>query len=207
MRGGLQAAGHEVYALTLTGLGERSHLATPEVGLDTHVLDVVNVLEYEDLRDVVLVGHSYGGLVVAAVADRAAGRLARQVYLDALLPLDGECLFDLMPGWRPGWEQRARELGAGWQVPHYDLPDWRYGAHPLRAAQQPVRLAGTGSRTVPGVYIDCAVKPPNDTLVHALALSAARARGRGWPVHTLAADHNPPASAPQALVDVLLKVI
>ena len=70
VRVGLQAAGHEVYALTLTGLGERSHLASPDIGLDTHVQDVVNVLEYEDLREVVLVGHSYGGMVMTAVADR-----------------------------------------------------------------------------------------------------------------------------------------
>ncbi len=82
----LRAAGHEVYAPTLTGLGERAHLLSPEVGLDTHVQDIVNVLTYEDLQDVVLVGHSYGGMVVAGVAERAAERLAEAEnrYQDAL---------------------------------------------------------------------------------------------------------------------------
>ena len=105
VRVALQAAGHEVYALTLTGLGERSHLASPDIGLDTHIQDVVNVLEYEDLRDVVLVGHSYSGMVLTAVADRAADRLARLIYVDAVLPRDGECMFDACS------PRDARDLG------------------------------------------------------------------------------------------------
>lgn len=79
----LRAAGHEVFTLTLTGLGERSHLANPEIDLNTHIQDVVNVLEYEDLRKVILVGHSYGGMVITGVTDRAAERLAHVVYLVA----------------------------------------------------------------------------------------------------------------------------
>src|SRR5574340_886568 len=86
----LRAAGHEVYTPTLTGLGERVHLASPEIDLSTHIQDVVNVLEYEDLREVVLVGHSYGGMVIAGVADRAAPRVAHLVYFDALVAGDGE---------------------------------------------------------------------------------------------------------------------
>src|SRR5438128_128006 len=81
----LRAAGHEVYATTLTGLGERVHLASPNVGLALHVQDVVGVLEYEDLRDVILVGHSYGGIVISGVADRVPERLRHLVYLDALV--------------------------------------------------------------------------------------------------------------------------
>ena len=82
----LRAAGHDVVTPTLTGLGERVHLATPETDLDTHVEDVVEVLYYEDLTDVVLVGHSYGGMVVTGVADRVPERLAHLVYLDADVP-------------------------------------------------------------------------------------------------------------------------
>src|SRR5579862_6453256 len=78
----LRAAGHEVFAPTLTGLGERAHLATPEVGLSFHVQDVVNVLVYEDLHEVVLVGHSYGGMVITGVTGQAPERLAQLVYLD-----------------------------------------------------------------------------------------------------------------------------
>lgn len=82
----LRASGHTVFATTLTGLGDRTHLAHPGIDLDTHVQDVVNVLYYEDLHDVILVGHSYGGKVITGVADRSADRLAHLVYLDAIVP-------------------------------------------------------------------------------------------------------------------------
>src|SRR3989442_14761608 len=86
----LRAAGHEVYTPTLTGLGERSHLLSRGIGLDTHVQDVVNVLAYEDLRNVVLAGHSYSGMVITGVADRAPDRIAHLVYVDAVVPHHGE---------------------------------------------------------------------------------------------------------------------
>ena len=91
----LRAAGHEVYTPTLTGLGERSHLRRPEVDLDLHIQDVVALLHYEDLRDVILVGHSYGGMVITGVADRAADRVGRLVYLDAANPVNGQSLVDV----------------------------------------------------------------------------------------------------------------
>src|SRR5215211_1043953 len=93
----LRAAGHEVFAPTLTGLGERSHLAHPDVGLTTHIQDIVNLLEYEDLNDVVLVGHSYSGMVITGVAEQVPGRLAHLVYLDAFVPENGQALVDLLP--------------------------------------------------------------------------------------------------------------
>jgi len=107
----LRAAGHAVYTPTLTGLGERAHLATPAIGLDTHIRDVLGVLEYEELRDVVLVGHSMAGMVVTGVAERAADRLAHLVYLDACVPRDGECHLDA-EGIR-GAARAAFEAGAG----------------------------------------------------------------------------------------------
>ena len=93
----LRAAGHEVYTPTLTGLGERKHLVRPDIDLDTHITDVVHVLEYEDLTDVILLGHSYGGMVITGVADRAGSRIGRLVYLDAAHPRNGESLADLTP--------------------------------------------------------------------------------------------------------------
>src|SRR5690349_6349785 len=93
----LAAQGHEVFAPTLTGLGERSHLAGPEVGLAVHVQDVASLLEFEDLREVILVGHSYGGMVLAGVAGRAAERLSQLVYLDAYVPRHGQSMVDLVP--------------------------------------------------------------------------------------------------------------
>ena len=97
----LRAAGQEVFAPTLTGLGERSHLFSPEVGLDTHIEDIIAVLEYEDLTDVILVGHSYAGMVIAGVAQKAAHRLAELVYLDSFLPESGKSLDDYLPAPHP----------------------------------------------------------------------------------------------------------
>ena len=94
----LRRQGHLVYAPTLTGLCDRAHLLTPDVGLETHVTDIAKLVEYEDLRDVMLVGHSYGGMVITGAADRAIERVARLVYLDAAIPFDGEALIDVSPG-------------------------------------------------------------------------------------------------------------
>ena len=91
----LRAKGHDVYTPTLTGLGEREHLLSAAVDLDMHITDVVNVIRFEDLRDVILVGHSYGGMVVTGVADRVADRIANLVYLDAAYPMNGQSLVDV----------------------------------------------------------------------------------------------------------------
>ncbi len=103
MRPLLGERGHELFTPTYTGLGERVHLARPDVGLETHIADVLGVLEFEDLRNVLLIGHSYGGMVATAVADRVPERLAQLVYLDAFVPRNGQSLFDLQP-----WDVQAR---------------------------------------------------------------------------------------------------
>src|SRR5690349_14070720 len=92
----IRAAGYEVYTPTFTGLGERAHLASPEVGLETHIQDVLGVLEYEDLHEMVLVGHSYSGMVSTAVAERVPERIAELVYVDAFVPQDGQSLNDII---------------------------------------------------------------------------------------------------------------
>jgi len=93
----LRGMGHEVFTPTLTGLGERVHLADPAINLDVHAQDVVNLLEFEDLRDVLLVGHSYGGIALSLVSDRARARLARRIYVDALVLHDGESVLEPFP--------------------------------------------------------------------------------------------------------------
>ena len=93
----LRGAGYPVFAPTLTGLGERLHLLTPQVDLDTHVRDITSLLDYEDLHNVILVGHSYGGMVISGVAETAGTRLAQLVYLDAFLPENGKALKDYSP--------------------------------------------------------------------------------------------------------------
>jgi pimeloyl-ACP methyl ester carboxylesterase len=109
MRTLLRAAGHEAFTPTYTGLGERAHLAHPMVDLETHIRDVLAVIEYEDLADFVLVGHSYGGMVAAGVADRVPDKLRHLVYLDAFVPADGQSLDDLTGAVREGVE--------GWLLP------------------------------------------------------------------------------------------
>ena len=96
MRPLLRAAGHEMWTPTYTGLGERAHLAIPSIDLDTHIADMTGVLEIEDLRDVALIGHSYGGMVATGVADRARVRVSQVIYVDAFVPKDGQSLVDLV---------------------------------------------------------------------------------------------------------------
>jgi pimeloyl-ACP methyl ester carboxylesterase len=170
----LEAGGGEVYTPTLTGLGERAHLASREVGLRTHVADVLAVLETEDLSDVVLCGHSYAGMVVTAVADRAARRIARLVYLDAVVPCDGQCLYDRAPPQvKERFEEQAKTCGDGWLVPpagakflglereedlHWVMP--RLSPHPVRTFREAVRL-GANPPPVARRYINCiGDKPP-----------------------------------------------
>ncbi len=93
----LRAAGHDVFTPTLTGVGERAHLARPDTGLETHIQDIAGVLTYEDLQRVLLVGHSLGGPVITAVADRIAERIAHLIYLDATIPRDGQADVDCYP--------------------------------------------------------------------------------------------------------------
>jgi pimeloyl-ACP methyl ester carboxylesterase len=104
----LRQAGHEVFAPSLTGLGERKHLARRDIDLETHIEDIVSLLEMEDLRDVLLVGHSYGGMVVTGAADRAHARIKRLVYLDAFVPENGKCTLDYVV---PERAARMREEG------------------------------------------------------------------------------------------------
>jgi pimeloyl-ACP methyl ester carboxylesterase len=118
----LRAQGHDVYPVTLTGLGERSHLASREVDFETYVADVVNLVEFEDLHDVVLVGHSYAGLVVTAVADRIPERISVLAFLDSGPVPDGTAFLDMQPPpVRQLIERLVEERGEGWRLP---MPSW-----------------------------------------------------------------------------------
>jgi pimeloyl-ACP methyl ester carboxylesterase len=147
VRGPLREAGHEVFTPSLTGIGERSHLASPQVNLSTHVLDVVNTILYEDLTDIVLLGFSYGGMVVTGALEHVADRVSHLVYLDAFVPADGQSLDDLSgAGYRPG----AVGPGSTWLVKPLPRPiedaaaaDWsaaRRSPHPVGCFTEPVRL-------------------------------------------------------------------
>src|SRR4051812_34912661 len=114
----MRAAGHRLVTPTYTGLGERVHLANPSIDLETHIEDMLNVITYEDLRDIVLVGHSYGGMVATGVADRARDRVAQLIYLDAFVPEDGQSLFDL----NRMAAVKLADTGDGWRVPPNPTP-------------------------------------------------------------------------------------
>ena len=114
----LREASHEVFTPTLTGLGERAHLLSPEIDLDTHIRDIMGVLKYEDLHDLILVGHSYAGMIITAIAEQAPERLAHLVYLDACIPKNGESLIDVIgPDFAATFHERVQAEGEGWRQP------------------------------------------------------------------------------------------
>jgi pimeloyl-ACP methyl ester carboxylesterase len=211
----LRAAGHDVVTPSLTGLGERAHLATPGTDLGTHVDDVVAVLHFEDLRDVVLVGHSYGGMVITGVADRVPERIGALVYLDAFVPRDGESMLDLVPAdSRAGYEEAARTRGDGWRVPP-PLPDplppglppgdvWtiaRLVPQPLATMAQPVHLE-RGETELPRTFVLCTEGKEADP-PHVARLRADPA----WRLVELAAGHTAHVAAPEKLARALLDVV
>src|SRR5471032_386345 len=123
MRPLLRAAGHEFFSPSYTGLGQRAHLAKPDIDLDTHVQDVVSAIEFEDLKDITLLGHSYGGMVATGVADKVGSRIARVIYLDAFAPKDGQSLFDLVgPKTEGNMRAGAARDGEGWRIPAGPMP-------------------------------------------------------------------------------------
>jgi pimeloyl-ACP methyl ester carboxylesterase len=194
----LRAAGHDVYTPTLTGLGERAHLLDARVDLDRHVADVAAVLRFEDLREVILVGHSYGGMVITGAADREADRVGRLVYLDAATPVQGQSLVDVagpvINAVRPmGEVVDGIELvllpgpEAGMLYGVTDPADlvWmaeRLTPHPWRCFEQPLMLENQDALwAIPQFHIVC-----TSTLATRDADQMARAReeGRLWDVDT-----------------------
>jgi pimeloyl-ACP methyl ester carboxylesterase len=121
----LRTHGYDVRTPTLTGLGDRAHLARPEIGLNIHIEDIVNLLKYEDLSSVVLVGNSSGGMVITGVADQVPEQIAHIVYVDAFVPQDGQTMLDLIPpDRRPPMEALVQNEGQGWLVPRFAPPPW-----------------------------------------------------------------------------------
>jgi pimeloyl-ACP methyl ester carboxylesterase len=211
MRPLIRGAGHELWTPTFTGLGERAHLGHEGVDLDHHIRDVLAVIEMEDLRDLVLIGHSYGGMVATGVADRARDRISRLIYLDAFAPEDGESLMDLAPAQnRERFERLIAEEGDGWRIPPNPMPPDtdeadRAWAAPRRLPQpagtfrQKLKITG-GPLTVPIDYIYCLIPSPGD----GFRPFAEKARERGWGLHELDASHNPHLTVPETLTELLL---
>ena len=193
--------GHRVVRPSLTGLGERVHLASPDIGLTTHIDDVVNAIRWESLHDVILIGHSYGGMVIAGVADRIPERIRHLVYLDAFLPDSGETALEL-----------AESIGATALIQNarggFIIPTWvadtsaipRDVPHPLRTFTDTLRLTNPAARRLPATYILTFERGKEPD---AFQRFADRASSRGWKVVRLEADHVPERSNPVALMRVL----
>ena len=204
----LEEAGYRVYRPTMTGLGERVHLAGPDVALSTHIEDIVKVLEFEDLDDVVLVGHSYGGMVIAGVANRVPDRIGRLVYFDAIVPEDGESVSSLFG---EAIDTMATAGGGGaepWQL----VPLWvKEGKPPPVDVPQPILtftesivLDNPETARIPATFI-LTIEPGKE--VDDFDVFADRARDRGWEVVEMEGGHNPQWFQPEAFVDVLLQVV
>ncbi len=211
----LGARGHEVVRPTLTGMGERHHLG-PEVGLGTHIEDVVAMLEFEDLRDVVLTGHSYSGIVVTGVADRVPDRVGLVVYIDAEIPEDGQSIVDMVPEVGDIVKAAADERGHGWfdvmeQIlpPEGQIDEERRRRYIDRLRPQPVatfteRLRLTGKiNTVPRAYVRCTGGSIDVGGGDPIERHAAHAKAQGWPYRELTTPHDPQLFAPTEVARAL----
>jgi pimeloyl-ACP methyl ester carboxylesterase len=208
----MNAAGHRLVTPTYTGVGERVHLANPSIDLETHIQDILNVIKYEDLRDIVLVGHSYGGMVATGVADRARDLISQLIYLDAFVPDQGQSLLDLNEPARARMQELAR--AGEWRVaPNPTPPDtpaadlaWlteRRVDMPIKCFEAKLTLHG-GELKLPRSYIYATRITPADTF----APFARRAKSEpGWRYYEIDASHSPNVTAPEALSQLLQKIV
>ncbi|WP_062351703.1 alpha/beta fold hydrolase [Herbidospora yilanensis] len=200
----LTEAGHRVLAPSLTGHGDKAHLLGPGVGLDTHIGDVLAVLTGEDLTDVILVGHSYAGMIVSAVAGRVPDRISGLVYVDAMVPADGESVLDVMP-----FTRRLIDAADGWRIPPMDGDfgvtdpadlEWlrpMLSDESVRCFQQPVRFDEAALAAIPQAHVHCVGDVPGG--------AARRPVPPGSQVWELRSGHDCMVTAPGELAELLLK--
>ncbi len=214
VRRALQARGHEVFTPTLTGLGERSHLLSPQVDLETHIDDVANLIRWEELSNVVLCGHSYAGCVISGVADRIADRIGALVYLDAFVLEDGQSLNDtLPPALRNARYELAKQVGEGWKLPPTPAETFNVNARdrdwvnrqctmqPLATFEQRIHLTGEIDRI------------KNLTFIHAsgwknahLAPYYEKTKAKGWKTLAMPCGHDVMLDQPEELTEALLGI-
>ena len=221
----LEAAGHRVYTPTLTGLAERASELSPDVGLDTHIQDIVGLLEEMNLHGVILVGHSYGAMVITGVVDQVPERIAHLVYLDTFVPRDGESLADSSPILIWLLRKQAQAYGDGWRVllrsrrTYWGVttePDLSWVRSKLTAAEQPLRtfeqplhlknpaIVSTKLRT----HICCTGGGFFFSLVRrVLARRALPPRAEGWRLRHLPTGHMALVTMPRELADLLLEAV
>jgi pimeloyl-ACP methyl ester carboxylesterase len=199
VRQNLIALGHEVFTPTLTGVGERSHLASRDVNLDTHICDVSNLLKWENLDEVILVGHSYGGAVVTGAADKEATRIKKLVYLDAFILPDGKSVMDLQPPHRVEYyNDKVKNEGDGWllypntaefygikDAEDQKLIDESSTPHPFATFTQPVKLQFGDKPPFPRAFIWASNFTPSPFT----ALAEKVRNDPDWEFHEIPAGH------------------
>lgn len=212
----LREAGHEAHAPTLTGMGDRAHLLSPDIGVDTHVQDVLATLEMEDVRDGVLVLHSYAGVLAGPVVAAAGDRVARVVAMGAFLADPGESLADVEP---PDVVERYRRLvaeeGQGWRVPASPafMDQWsvppalremvgpRLTDFPARCVEDVVSYDRARLDALPRDYVEHTAPP-----LASLGATVARARERGWRMHGIATGHDLMLQDPAGTARLLMEI-
>lgn len=201
----LTSQGHIVYRPTLTGLGDRIHLANKDINLTTHITDIVNLLKFENLHHVILVGHSYGGIVISGVAEQAPDRIKQLVYLDAFVPKNGESFQTIIgtetwtqmvvPNIKDGFV--AYTLGPIHPNPPTDVPQ------PLQTFTETLKISNPLVAKIPTAYILMMKDGKGDFEEY----GASRARARGWKIFTLEGGHYSMRDQPEALVKKLETVL
>jgi pimeloyl-ACP methyl ester carboxylesterase len=222
----LRSEGNEVFTPTLTGLGDRSHLLNPNITLSTHIVDIINLFEYEDLNHVIIVGHSYAGMIISGIADKIPSRLKHLVYLDAFIPNDGESISDLHPSFVDKLKRIAREKRDGWLVPFpeevinpkggplYGIVDareliWlreRLTPHPLSCFEQHLHFKNPLGLALPKTYIWCSVRQGERTETWGFIKEARIAQELGWEFYEIESDHDVMITRPNELSNILLKI-
>lgn len=195
----LSADGHQVYRPTLTGLGEKMHLSHPDINLTTHILDIVNLIRFEQLENIVLVGHSYGGMVITGVMNSLPEKIQQVFFLDAMVPDHNMSAIDIVPVFAdlpsknglvyPPWLENHQ------QIPR-DLP------HPAKTLTEKVAFDNQQAQRLPVTYVNFVAAHLAET-EKANNQSWQRAEQRGWAIKTLDSDHNAQRSNPEALKKLL----
>jgi pimeloyl-ACP methyl ester carboxylesterase len=211
----LRAAGHEVYTPTLTGLGERVHLQYQDIDLNTQIQDVVNVFEYEDLHEAILVGHSFGGTMAPLIADRIPERIAHLVNLDGPLPEAGKALKDLIGDTWDFFQKNAIDLRDQGRI--QPIADWTFGVsgadlvwmkskltpNPLKPLTTVIDLANPSAQSIPRTFISCVEGKSADEIV----VEEKHYAGIGWIYRSLPTDHDAMIIMPDALTKILLDIV
>jgi pimeloyl-ACP methyl ester carboxylesterase len=202
----LTADGHTVYRVTLTGLGEREHLSSPDIDLQTHINDVVNTILYEDLHDVILTGHSYGGMVITGVMDRIPDRIRHVIFFDAAVPGDGMSIWDLFGGKGPA----GPNIVDGYMQVPWVKPDTKPPhsvKQSIKCFNQPVSYKNPAALALPVTYVAFIPKDKSAEERAKTDKSWQRAASRGWTIRTFPGTHVAMTEDPKGIAALMEEAV